>query len=166
MIVKTSYPIYINGLLSENEDWLSLDASSSRSEIKAFQDWMDTTHPNWVLDKNNLNKGSGYGTFGRSTGKAWKTYGSEYTASQGSATTPSTTPPATTTSSPTDTPVKPNATTPEDKASTDKQTTTGQPIKGKAKDKKPMSINVKIGIGIAVLALIIGIVVVLKKANK
>ena len=166
MIIKSPYPVYINGSLAQGEDWLSLDASSSRSEIKAFQDWMDTTHPNWVLDKNNLNKGSGYGTFGRSTGKAWKNYGSEYTASQGSATTPSATPPATTTSSPTDTPVKPNATTPEDKASTDKQTTTGQPIKGKAKDKKPMSMTTKILIGAGGVVLLIGIIWGITKATK
>ena len=40
------------------------------SDVKAFQDWMDIEHPNWVKGKN-LNKGSGYGTYGPSTQAAW-----------------------------------------------------------------------------------------------
>jgi len=47
------------------------------TEVKAFQDWMDKNYPNWVNGKN-LNKGSGYGTYGPSTTKAWNTYGAEY----------------------------------------------------------------------------------------
>ena len=47
-------------------------------QVQAFQDWMDKNHPNWVNGKN-LNKGSGYGTFGPSTSKAWASYGAEYT---------------------------------------------------------------------------------------
>lgn len=47
-------------------------------EIKKFQDWMDAKHPNWVNGKN-LSKGSGYGTFGPSTSKAWDSYNAEYT---------------------------------------------------------------------------------------
>ena len=46
-------------------------------EIKAFQDWMDAKHPNWVNGKN-LNKGAGYGNFGPSTKTAYTTYGAEY----------------------------------------------------------------------------------------
>jgi hypothetical protein len=41
--------------------------------VKAFQDWMDINHPNWVNGKN-LNKGSGYGNFGPSTKAAWAKY--------------------------------------------------------------------------------------------
>jgi hypothetical protein len=47
------------------------------TEVKAFQDWMDKNYPNWVNGKN-LNKGSGYGTYGPSTTKAWNTYGKIY----------------------------------------------------------------------------------------
>jgi hypothetical protein len=45
--------------------------------VKDFQDWMDTNHPNWVKGKN-LNKGGGYGKFGPSTSAAWKKYKDEY----------------------------------------------------------------------------------------
>lgn len=39
-------------------------------DVKAFQDWMDINHPNWVKGKS-LNKKSGYGTYGPSTQSAW-----------------------------------------------------------------------------------------------
>ena len=54
-------------------------------KTKAFQDWMDKNHPNWVgctdsacTNGTNLNKGYGYGSFGTSTEKAWKLYGDEF----------------------------------------------------------------------------------------
>jgi len=54
-------------------------------KTKAFQDWMDKNHPNWVgctdsecTNGTNLNKGSGYGSFGTSTNKAWGLYGDEF----------------------------------------------------------------------------------------
>lgn len=46
-------------------------------DVKAFQDWMDKNHPNWVKGKN-LNKGSGYGSYGPSTQSAWNTYKSQF----------------------------------------------------------------------------------------
>ena len=53
--------------------------------IKAFQDWMDSNHPNWVgctdsacTNGKNLNKGKGYGTFGPSTTKAWSKWGNDF----------------------------------------------------------------------------------------
>jgi hypothetical protein len=46
-------------------------------DVKAFQDWMDKNHPNWVNGKN-LNKGGGYGNFGSATQSAWATYKTEY----------------------------------------------------------------------------------------
>jgi hypothetical protein len=56
-------------------------------KIKAFQDWMDSTHPNWVgctdskcTNGKNLNKGKGYGTFGPSTTKVWNLYGNDFNA--------------------------------------------------------------------------------------
>ena len=55
--------------------------------IKAFQDWMDSYHPNWVgctdsacTNGKNLNKGKGYGTFGQSTTKVWNLYGNDFNA--------------------------------------------------------------------------------------
>jgi len=61
------------------------------NSIKAFQDWMDMKHPNWVNGKN-LNKGGGYGTFGPSTSKAYNTYGMEYSKPTSPATKPTTQP--------------------------------------------------------------------------
>lgn len=81
MKVITGNPVIIDKTRVSSKDmWCSLDGSSSKTEIKAFQDWMDAKHPNWVNGKN-LNKGSGYGTFGPSTSKAWGSFGSEYSAS-------------------------------------------------------------------------------------
>jgi hypothetical protein len=50
---------------------------SSTDQIKKFQDWMDLKHPGWVNGKN-LNKGTGYGSWGPSTQKAWDQYSKEY----------------------------------------------------------------------------------------
>jgi len=52
-------------------------------EIKAFQDYMDTIGP-WVYNETDgkyykLNKGTGYGTFGKNTQAAWRAYGTQYT---------------------------------------------------------------------------------------
>ena len=47
------------------------------TDVKAFQDWMDKTHPNWVNGKN-LNRGGGYGNFGSATQGAWATYKTEF----------------------------------------------------------------------------------------
>lgn len=56
-------------------------------KTKAFQDWMDINHPNWVgctdskcTNGKNLNKGKGYGAFGPSTTKAWNLYGNDFNA--------------------------------------------------------------------------------------
>jgi hypothetical protein len=51
-------------------------------EIKAFQDYMDTIGP-WVYNETDgkyykLNKGGGYGTFGKNTQAAWRAYGTQY----------------------------------------------------------------------------------------
>lgn len=56
-------------------------------KTKAFQDWMDINHPNWVgctdskcTNGKNLNKGKGYGAFGPSTTKTWNLYGNDFNA--------------------------------------------------------------------------------------
>lgn len=58
---------------------------SSPSEIKKFQDWLDTKGLGWVGATNStltngkpLKKGGGYGNSGSSTQKAWAVYGAEY----------------------------------------------------------------------------------------
>ena len=51
--------------------------ASGPSDVKKFQDWMDIYHPNWVNGKN-LNKGSGYGTYGPSTQKAWALWKADF----------------------------------------------------------------------------------------
>jgi len=52
-------------------------SSNMPTDVKAFQDWMDKNHPNWVNGKN-LNKGSGYGNFGPATQNAWATWKNEF----------------------------------------------------------------------------------------
>lgn len=82
LIVKTK-----NKITTDLEDnYLSFD-SKNTAQIKAFQNWMDIKHPNWVGATNadlsngkNLNKGSGFGSYGTSTQKADKRYGAEFNA--------------------------------------------------------------------------------------
>jgi hypothetical protein len=64
-----------------------IEQGDKTQKIKAFQDWMDSTHPNWVgctdskcTNGKNLNKGKGYSTFGPSTTKAWNLYGNDFNA--------------------------------------------------------------------------------------
>jgi hypothetical protein len=66
---------------------LLIEQGDKTPKIKAFQDWMDSTHPNWVgctdskcTNGKNLNKGNGYGTFGPSTTKVWSTWGNDFNA--------------------------------------------------------------------------------------
>jgi hypothetical protein len=54
---------------------------SSISKIKEFQDWMDGQGKGWIIKNGKwllLNKGAGYGNYGKSTDAVWKVYGSEY----------------------------------------------------------------------------------------
>ena len=48
--------------------------------VKLFQDWLDVNAQGWAtgFTKGVLNKGSGYGTFGPRTQKAWSTYGRRF----------------------------------------------------------------------------------------
>ena len=48
--------------------------------VKLFQDWLDVNAQGWAtgFTKGVLNKGSGYGTFGPRTQKAWNTYGRRF----------------------------------------------------------------------------------------
>lgn len=69
---------------------------NTTEKIKAFQDWCDknnllllppsSTIPNW----HKLNKGAGYGTFGKNTASAWKVHKNTYLASLGSTSTSTT----------------------------------------------------------------------------
>lgn len=83
MRIITANPI----LTRSNDEFYSLDATSSKSEIKAFQDWLDAKGLKWVKATNTdltngskLNKGVGYGSFGPSTTKAFARYGQEWEA--------------------------------------------------------------------------------------
>jgi len=56
---------------------------NTTDKIKAFQDWMDVQGKGWIMDKNTgkwklLNKGAGYGTYGKNTDAVWKVYGVDY----------------------------------------------------------------------------------------
>jgi hypothetical protein len=64
-----------------------IEQGDKTQKIKAFQDWMDSTHPNWIgctdskcTNGKNLNKGKGYSTFGPSTTKAWSEWGNDFNA--------------------------------------------------------------------------------------
>jgi hypothetical protein len=63
----------------------------SEDKIKAFQDWMDAQGKPWVLSSGKyvmLNKGAGYGNYGKSTNAVWKVFGKDYLAKKGSVDTP------------------------------------------------------------------------------
>jgi hypothetical protein len=50
-------------------------------KIKAFQDWMDAQGKGWIKKDGKwvlLNKGAGYGNYGKSTDAVWKVYGKQY----------------------------------------------------------------------------------------
>jgi hypothetical protein len=46
--------------------------------VKKFQDWMNDTYPTWNSGKPLSTTGKNYGTFGKKTENAWKTYSKEY----------------------------------------------------------------------------------------
>jgi hypothetical protein len=46
-------------------------------KVKLFQNWLDDYYPTWLNGKK-LNKGSGWGTLGPNTKKAWNTYKNQY----------------------------------------------------------------------------------------
>jgi hypothetical protein len=54
---------------------------NSADKIKAFQDWMDAQGKGWINKDGKwvlLNKGEGYGTYGKNTDAVWKVYGKQY----------------------------------------------------------------------------------------
>jgi hypothetical protein len=53
------------------------DYLTSTNAIKKFQDWMDTANPTW-LNGGKLNQGSGWGTLGKNTKKAWDNFNVSY----------------------------------------------------------------------------------------
>lgn len=81
------------------EQPVSVNPFKNADEIKAFQDWLDKTHPFWLLDTTdnkwkNLRTGTvgepnrhiggkGYGTYGKNTASAYTRWGSEYKPSSG-----------------------------------------------------------------------------------
>lgn len=79
MKVITSYPvIHVTSRAKKNcPEFLSMDASSSTSQVKAFQDWLDVKYPTWYMGKK-LSKASGYGVFGPITKAAYGRYGKEF----------------------------------------------------------------------------------------
>jgi len=86
MIVKTSNPVLVNNKHeSDASKYIPFDgAGKSEAQIRAFQDWLDIKHPNWVFGKNlngkalNLTKKQGYGNYGGATQAAAKLYGNEF----------------------------------------------------------------------------------------
>jgi len=77
MKVITSNPLYIDDRqVSEESKYLSFDGGNT-DQVKAFQDWMDISHPGWYRG-GNLNQGKKYGRMDRFTKKANRTYGGEF----------------------------------------------------------------------------------------
>jgi hypothetical protein len=71
------------GLSSGSETYTAPAELNTTDKIKAFQDWMDAQGKGWIMDKNTgkwklLNKGAGYGTYGKNTDAVWKVYGVDY----------------------------------------------------------------------------------------
>lgn len=98
MKVITSNPVRIQTPMATQiwDSYHPFAGLESSDQVKAFQDWMDAKHPNWV-NGSNLNKGKGYGNVkGPTTEKMYNQYKSEYNkylASAGaSAGTPSSSP--------------------------------------------------------------------------
>ena len=63
------------------------------TKIKAFQDWMDAQGKGWIEKDGKwvlLNKGAGYGNYGKSTDAVWKVYGKDFLAKKGIAPKPTT----------------------------------------------------------------------------
>lgn len=57
------------------------DELNSTDKIKAFQDWMDEQGKGWIKKDGKwvlLNKGKGYGIYGKNTDAVWKVYGKDY----------------------------------------------------------------------------------------
>lgn len=72
---------------ADDDDFYGIDGKNT-GQVMAFQDWLDATGIKWLKAtnsaKNNgsfLKKGSGYGTYGRSTSDAYKVYGTQWEAS-------------------------------------------------------------------------------------
>jgi hypothetical protein len=85
-----STPTSGSGSAPSNTSSGSSSAPLTQAQTRAFQDWMDINHPNWVRATNSaLNNGTnlgsipskGYGTFGTSTTAAYNKYGAEWRAS-------------------------------------------------------------------------------------
>ena len=71
------------GLSSGSATYTAPAELNTTDKIKAFQDWMDAQGKGWIMDKNTgkwklLNKGAGYGTYGKNTDAVWKVYGVDY----------------------------------------------------------------------------------------
>jgi hypothetical protein len=67
---------------------------NTTAKIKAFQDWMDNEGKGWILKDGKwgfLNKGAGYGNYGKSTDAVWKVYGKDYLKSLSPTSTPTST---------------------------------------------------------------------------
>jgi hypothetical protein len=60
---------------------------STKEQIQDFQDWMDSKHPNWIVDSDgkvrNLSQGKGWGKYDINTSKAWEKYGEKYKKTYG-----------------------------------------------------------------------------------
>ncbi len=79
---------------ADGDNYSYIDKKNT-AEVKAFQDWLDAKGLKWVGATNAaltngkaLKRGSGYGTFGPSTTKAYAVYGAEWEATRTSSSPP------------------------------------------------------------------------------
>lgn len=69
---------------SDTKTYTAPSELNSTDKIKAFQDWMDAQGKGWIQKNGKwvlLNKGAGYGNYGKSTDAVWKVYGKDYLTS-------------------------------------------------------------------------------------
>jgi hypothetical protein len=86
-----------SGSVSTTKTYTAPSDLNDSTKIKAFQDWMDVQGKGWIQKNGKwvlLNKGAGYGNYGKSTDAVWKVYGKDYLKSLSNTT--STTPVSTT----------------------------------------------------------------------
>jgi hypothetical protein len=181
--VTTSNPIYVNTTMESPKDfYLNLDASSSTSEIAAFQSFAKSKGAD-------LGKAGVDGKWGNYTAAAWNQYGNQYLASL-NPTTSTTQPTTQTTKEPTEAQKKEAAKKGYVWDSINKKFATAKEsglldtilgVFGVAKpqsetitqtettseDNKPkMSMGVKIAIGVGALAIVGGIIYAVTKKSK
>jgi len=85
MIIKTTYPLRVNRIIDNSNDYYSNIDAKNVQEVKAFQDWLDAKYPSgWATSSKGKKyivggkKANGYGNYGKSTTAAYITDGADW----------------------------------------------------------------------------------------